>query len=42
MHPLGRIGDPSEVARAVLHLAADESSFTTGSAFLVDGGLTAM
>ena len=42
MHPLGRIGDPSEVARAVLHLAADESSFTTGSVFLVDGGLTAM
>ena len=42
MHPLGRIGDPAEVARAVLHLAADESSFTTGAAFLVDGGLTAM
>lgn len=42
MHPLGRIGDPAEVAQAALHLAADESSFTTGAAFLVDGGLTAM
>ncbi|MCY3807146.1 MAG: SDR family oxidoreductase [bacterium] len=33
---------PAKVAGAVLHLAADESSFTTGSVFLVDGGLTAM
>lgn len=41
MHPLGRIGDPAEIAQAVLHLAADESSFTTGTVFLVDGGLTA-
>ena len=42
MHPLGRLADPAEVAQAVLHLAADESSFTTGSVFLVDGGFTAM
>jgi NAD(P)-dependent dehydrogenase (short-subunit alcohol dehydrogenase family) len=42
MHPLGRMADPAEIAVAVLHLAADESSFTTGAAFLVDGGLTAM
>lgn len=42
MHPLGRLGDPAEIAQAVLHLAADESSFTTGAVFLVDGGLTAM
>jgi len=41
MHPLGRLGDPAEIAQAVLHLAADESSFTTGAVFLVDGGLTA-
>ena len=41
MHPLGRIGDPAEIAQAVLHLAGDESSFTTGAVFLVDGGLTA-
>ncbi len=42
MHPLGRLGDPAEIAQAVLHLAGDESSFTTGAVFLVDGGLTAM
>lgn len=41
MHPLGRIGDPAEIAQTVLHLAADESSFTTGAVILVDGGLTA-
>ena len=41
-HPLGRIAEPAEVARTVLHLASDESSFTTGALFLVDGGLTAM
>ena len=41
MHPLGRIGDPAEIAQAVLHLASDESLFTTGAVFLVDGGLTA-
>ena len=42
MHPLGRVADPEEIAQAVLHLAGDESSFTTGGVFLVDGGLTAM
>ena len=39
---MGRIGEPEEVARTVLHLASDESSFTTGAAFVVDGGYTAM
>jgi len=42
MHPLGRIAEPEEVAQSVVHLAADESSFSTGGVFLVDGGLTAM
>ena len=37
-HPLGRLGRPEEVARAVLFLATDESSFTTGSCLMVDGG----
>jgi len=41
MHPLGRIAEPEEVAQLVVHLAADESSFSTGGVFLVDGGLTA-
>ncbi|WP_190820389.1 SDR family NAD(P)-dependent oxidoreductase [Saccharopolyspora pogona] len=37
--PLGRLGDPDEVAAAVLVLATDASSFTTGAEFFVDGGL---
>lgn len=37
-HPLGRLGEPEEVARAALFLASGESSFTTGSCLMVDGG----
>ncbi len=39
--PVGRFGEAKEVARAALFLASDESSFVTGTEFLVDGGLTA-
>jgi 3-oxoacyl-[acyl-carrier protein] reductase len=37
--PLGRLGEPEDVARAVRFLASDESSFVTGEVVLVDGGL---
>jgi 3alpha(or 20beta)-hydroxysteroid dehydrogenase len=37
-NPLGRIADPIEVSNLVLFLASDESSFSTGSEFVVDGG----
>ncbi len=40
--PLGRVGRPEEVAYAILYLASDESSFTTGTDLIVDGGLSAM
>jgi NAD(P)-dependent dehydrogenase (short-subunit alcohol dehydrogenase family) len=39
--PLGRMGEAEEVAQAILYLASDESSFTTGAEIVVDGGLTA-
>ena len=38
--PMGRFGEPDEMANAVLFLASDESSFITASTFLVDGGIT--
>ena len=40
--PLGRVGQPDDVAAAVLFLASDESGFITGSELRVDGGISAM
>jgi NAD(P)-dependent dehydrogenase (short-subunit alcohol dehydrogenase family) len=40
-HPMGRIGDPAEVANAILFLASDEASFITGAILPVDGGYLA-
>jgi NAD(P)-dependent dehydrogenase (short-subunit alcohol dehydrogenase family) len=40
VHPMKRVGKPEEIANAALFLASDESSFMTGQALCVDGGLT--
>ena len=40
-HPIGRLGQPEDVAYGALFLASDESSFMTGSELVIDGGLTA-
>jgi NAD(P)-dependent dehydrogenase (short-subunit alcohol dehydrogenase family) len=37
-HPIGRLGRPEEIAAIAVYLASDESTFTTGAAFAVDGG----
>jgi NAD(P)-dependent dehydrogenase (short-subunit alcohol dehydrogenase family) len=41
MHPMGRFGQPSEVASAAVFLASDESGWTTGSVLTIDGGYSA-
>jgi NAD(P)-dependent dehydrogenase (short-subunit alcohol dehydrogenase family) len=40
MHALKRIAQPDEIAKSALYLASDMSSFTTGTAMLVDGGVS--
>ena len=40
--PVKRVAKPEEVSNLVLYLASDESSYSTGSEFIIDGGLSAM
>ena len=39
--PMGRFGEPIEIANGALFLASDESSFMTGQSLIIDGGITA-
>ena len=41
LHPLGHMGEPDDIAWAVVYLASDESKFVTGSELVIDGGYTA-
>jgi galactitol 2-dehydrogenase (L-tagatose-forming) len=41
MTPMGRLGEPSEIASAIVYLASPASSFTTGAILSIDGGYTA-
>ena len=41
LHPLGRLGEPEDIAKAMLFLASDQSSWITGQALAVDGGFSA-
>lgn len=42
LHPVGRLGEPEDVAAMVLFLASEEAAFLTGATYLVDGGYTAL
>jgi NAD(P)-dependent dehydrogenase (short-subunit alcohol dehydrogenase family) len=39
--PMGRFGEPTEIAHGALFLASDESSWMTGQSLIIDGGITA-
>ena len=41
LHPMGRTGQPEEIAEAVLWLCSDQAPFVTGQSLAVDGGWTA-
>jgi NAD(P)-dependent dehydrogenase (short-subunit alcohol dehydrogenase family) len=41
LHPIGRLGEPEEVAELVLWLSSSKASFVTGTYFAIDGGYLA-
>ncbi|PVA08887.1 3-beta hydroxysteroid dehydrogenase [Pelagivirga sediminicola] len=41
LHPIGRVGEPNDIAYGVVYLASDEAKFVTGAELVIDGGYTA-
>ena len=41
-HPIGRLGEPQDIARGICFLASDDASFITSSELVIDGGYTAV
>jgi len=41
LHPLGRVGEPDDIAHGIVYLASDEAKFVTGAELVIDGGYTA-
>ncbi len=41
LHPIGHVGEPSDIAHGIIYLASDEAKFITGSELVIDGGYTA-
>jgi NAD(P)-dependent dehydrogenase (short-subunit alcohol dehydrogenase family) len=41
LHPIGRLGEPEDIAYGILYLASDEAKFVTGAELVIDGGYTA-
>jgi NAD(P)-dependent dehydrogenase (short-subunit alcohol dehydrogenase family) len=39
--PLGRVGEPQDIANCILYLASDEANYVTGAEFTIDAGMTA-
>ena len=40
-HPIGRLGQPEDIAAGIAYLASDDASFVTGTSLIIDGGYTA-
>ena len=42
LHPIGKVGDTADIADGVVYLASEDSSFSSGTELIIDGGFTAV